>query len=141
MRLLLVGSDPHIRHLAWHLSIPQDLVYEHCPEVINAEQCVLTSPHPYDWVLLASNIAPPMAKRIANAVASRRGGGPCLISTVAGLPKTEAQNEDDEADRWRHIFAIASKSPESYPALRDACGARPLIVQYHAPTRKQSVRS
>ncbi|MEM7404915.1 MAG: hypothetical protein AAF458_06455 [Pseudomonadota bacterium] len=46
--------------------------------------------------------------------------------------------EGHEVERWRNVLTFAKRSPDSYPALRDALGHRTNLFQFHAPVKRSA---
>ena len=155
LRLLIAGAgtDPDAIAKRFMLS---NILKEQCPSVAHAMEQLGTATPPYDFVFLSGPVG--AAERIYMRNTAARLGTTVLsfenlTPAFGGTPSKDAYaqqesdslNEDalhvlnaNEVEEWRNVLTFAKRTPDAYPALRDALGETMNLFQFHAPVKRSA---
>lgn len=100
----------------------------------------------FSWVLVSDDVDVQARQRISEAAA--RAGPPRTIVTLVAPANDEPAldidgdeplgESDEELQKWRNVLNFATRTPDSYPALRDAMVTGPAVFQFHAPCKQSA---
>ena len=148
MSILIAGPDANLSRLAEPF-VRVAAHVDRCTTPDAAREYLRKLDRAYELAFVCSTWNVPTLQDL-RALAEAHGA--CLVySELATLPDRELSafpvNPEDEAtvqlnahdvERWRNVLTFAKRTPDDYPALRDALGVQTNLFQYHAPVKRSA---
>ena len=155
MKILIAGAGADPDAIAKRFSM-SDMFIEQCASVNVAMERLGQADPAFDIVLLSGPVGAAeqiymrnTATRLGTMVLSFETLTPIYRDSIdsSGPDGTDRQDTDDamlglldgkEIQEWRNVLTFAKRSPDAYPALRDALGESMNLFQFHAPVKRSA---
>lgn len=139
MNILAVGTSKHMVEIVANLRQLSPNSIKISSDLTGAIRQIREFQDAYHWILLDEETDAEICAELASIAFDTTGTKP-LVSSLHTSDSDDATlgSRDDELGKWRNVLNFAARTPEAFPALRDAMSGNPTLIQYHAPCRKSA---
>ena len=137
MKILAVGTSAHMGEIVTNLRQLSPNCITTSTDLTGAIRQIRESQDVYHWILLEDEPNTEVCAELANMAHISTGTKP-LVSSLQTSDTSTLTPHDDDLGKWRNVLNFAARTPEAFPALRDAMSANTTLIQYHAPCQKSA---